>query len=42
VHALAALGREERHDVVADRERRDALADRLDDPAPSWPRTVGA
>ena len=31
VDALAALRREERHDVVAGRQRRDALADVLDD-----------
>ena len=31
VDALAALRREQRHDVVADRERVDALAERLDD-----------
>ena len=29
--ALAALGREERDDVIADGERADALADLLDD-----------
>ena len=29
--ALAALGREERDDVVAGRDRRDAVADALDD-----------
>ena len=31
VDALAALRREERHDVVAGRERGDAVADALDD-----------
>ncbi len=41
VHALPALRREERDDVVARRERGDAFADPLDDPAPSWPSTVG-
>jgi hypothetical protein len=32
VDALAALGREQRHDVIAGRDGRDALADGLDDP----------
>ena len=31
VHALAALGREQRHDVVALAQQRDALAEALDD-----------
>jgi hypothetical protein len=32
VDALAALGREQRHDVVSERQIADALADGLDDP----------
>ena len=42
VDALAALRREERDDVVAGRDERDAVADRSTTPAPSCPSTVGA
>jgi hypothetical protein len=42
VDALTAFGREQRDDVVAGRDERDARPDRLDDPAPSCPSTHGA
>jgi hypothetical protein len=41
VHTFAALRREERDDVIARCHVLHALADALDDAAPSWPSTVG-
>ena len=42
VDALAALGREQRDDVVAGRDERDALPHASTTPAPSCPSTAGA